>query len=360
MEDSKALLSILKDTYNDLQLNEDGRVNFYSSVEDEYEILLHGVGVRDISFYQKLFIHGKNSLDLLDRLATNSLGELNELEWERTLFTNTEGRIIDRTLLLKFEDYFLLIGGCTDSTKLLKWIKRFVQKDDITLSDASTEYSMFEIIGPESDSYMALIAGEKLDELQNHNIIRVQIENYFIHSIKYVDVGDVSKHIIVVDSKYANYFCNYLLKNKSVFNLNFIGESAYNVFRIERGIPIAPNELNDQFTPREANLKEEIDLDKRGYIGCDQIKNVIYDNSAVGRLCGLVFNEKLSENHADITLHSSDGVQIGIVTSLASPNMIENTIAVGYIDSDYNGNELVASDGTSKFNVKLIDFPIKR
>lgn len=359
MEDSKTLVSVLKETYTDLQINEHGAVDFYTSIAEEYDSLLHGVGVRDISFYQKLFIHGKDSLLLLDRLATNSIGELSELEWERTLFANTEGRIIDRTLLLKFEDYFLLMSGCADSTKLLKWIKRFVQKDDISLSDASSEYSMLEIIGPESESYMSLIGGEKLEDLQNHNIIRVQIENYFIHFVKFVDVGEVLKHLIIVDSKYANDFYRFLLNNTSVFNLNFVGESSYNHFRIEKGIPIVPNELNDQFTPCEANLRDEIDLDKRGYVGCEQIKESNNDNVRVGKLCGLIFDQKLSPNHTDLTLFSSDGEQIGIVTSLASSNMVKNTIGMGYIDSEYKEKELVASDGTSKFNIKLTDFPIK-
>ncbi|MEN8194655.1 MAG: hypothetical protein ABFS12_17675, partial [Bacteroidota bacterium] len=213
MEEVKTIDSILKETYSDLQLNDNGQVDFYTSVADEYDSLIHGVGIRDVSFYNKLFVHGKHSLDLLNRLSTNSVNELNELEWERTIFTNTEGNIIDRTLLLKFEDYFLLIGGCTDNNKLLKWIKRFVLKDDISIRHVANDYSMFEILGPESESYLSIILGEKQKDLQQNKIVRVQIENYFVHCIKHNDVSNINKCIVIVDSKYSNDFCNFLIKN---------------------------------------------------------------------------------------------------------------------------------------------------
>ena len=360
MKNNFTIKPIFAETFSNLKLNRDGLIDHYTSIADEYESLLHGVGIRDISFFNKLFIHGKKSLELLNRLSTNSVNDLNELEWKGTVFTNNEGNIIDRTILLRFEDYLLVIGSGTEKNKLLKWIDRFTLHDDITVTDALTDYNLFEIIGPESGSYISMILGDKHAQIQDNKIIRAQIENYFIHSVKCVDNTSCDKYIILVESKYANDFCGYLLKNTSAFNLSFVGEAAYDVFRIERGVPIVPNELNDNFNPCEANLTDEIDQEKKGYIGCEQVKNSPSHRSSESKLSGILFGEKLHDDTLNLTIHDESGVQVGVVTSINSSEIIENSLGIGYVDSDIDQSELFAINGNSKFKITISDFPIKR
>lgn len=360
MEDKITIIPVLKESFTDIQINSAGLADFYTSISDEYNALVHGVGIRDVSFYQKLFIHGKESLNLLDRLSTNKVSDLRELEWQRTIFTNTDGNIIDRTLLLMFEDYFLLVGSCPNNTKLRKWIDRFIMKDDISTRDVSIDYSMLEIIGAESESYISMILGDKYSDLQSNKIIRVQIENYFIHCIKYSDVGNVKKHVIMVESKFVNNLCDYLLTNRSAFNLNFVGESAYNIFRIEQGIPVVPNELNDKFNPCEANLEDELDSTKYGYIGCKPIKDSSKNQSSRSKLSGIIFHEKLSDDDLNLTIHDSEDVQVGVITSIASSQILENSIGMGYVEPDVKQRELMSKNGTKKIKITLTDFPIKR
>jgi glycine cleavage system aminomethyltransferase T len=360
MENNSTIIDALKDSFNDLQINSYDVVDCYTSVSSEYDSLIQGVGIRDISHSKKIFIHGKESINLINRLTTNNVSDLGELEWCRTIFTNSEGNIIDRTLLLKFEDYFLLVGACPDKNKLRKWIERFIMTDDISTSDVSTDYSMFEVMGPESESYMSIILGDKLDKLQDKKIIRAQVENFFIHCVKYSEVGNVDKYIVVVESKFANNMCHYFLDNASAFDLKFVGETAYNIFRIEQGIPVVPNELNDKFNPCEANLEDDLDTEKKGYIGCKQIGDSSSKQNAGSRLTGFKFHDKLSDDSLNITIHDDEGVKVGVITSLISSHLLENSIGMGYVDSEIKHKELMGINGTKKYKVTLTDFPIKR
>ena len=154
--------------------------------------------------------------------------------------------------------------------------------------------------------------------------------------------------------------CNYFLNNTSVFNLNFVGETAYNIFRIERGIPVVPNELNDNFNPCEANLEDELDFTKQGYIGCEPIKNSTNSKNTGSKLSGIIFHEKLSDDNLDLTIHDSEDVQVGVITSIVSSHLMERSIGIGYVDSDVKQRELVGTNGTKKFRISLTDFPIRK
>ncbi len=358
MESNNTMIPTLKDSYTEMQFNTDGLVDFYTSVAEEYDSLIHGVGIRDVSSYKKIFIHGKESLNLLHRLSTNHVSDLSELEWERTIFTNSEGNIIERTLLLRFEDYFLLLGLSIQRNKLLKWIQRFIVSDDISAEDVSDNYSMFEIMGPESEAYISLLLGDR--KLGDNKIVRVQVENYFIHCIKFSDVNNVNKFIVVVESKFADSFTNYLINNTSVFNLNFVGEKAYDIFRVEQGIPVVPNELNDQFNPCEANLEAELDTKKDGYIGCEQIKQITVNQNTGSKLSGILFQDKLNDDILNLKIHNGNGEQVGVITSIISSSPLENSIGMGYVDSDIAKKELLGVNGTQKYKITLTDFPIKR
>ncbi|VAX29049.1 hypothetical protein MNBD_IGNAVI01-3044 [hydrothermal vent metagenome] len=358
MENNNTMIPTLKDAYSEMHFNTDGLVDFYTSVADEYDSLVHGIGIRNVSYYKKIFIHGKESLNLLHRLTTNHVIDLSELEWEKTIFTNTEGNIIERTLLLRFEDYFLLLGLSIQRNKLLKWIQRFIVSDDISATDVSNDYNMYEIIGPESQAYISLLLGDR--ELQDNKIIRAQVENYFIHCIKFSDVNNVNKFIVVVESKFTDSLTNYFISNTSVFNLNFVGEKAYEIFRIERGIPVVPNELNDQFNPCEANLEAELDTEKDGYIGCEQIKQTTMNQGTRSKLSGILFHDKLNDDILNLTIHNENGEQVGVITSIISSHTLENSIGMGYIDSDIAQKEFLGVNGTQKYKITLTDFPIKR
>ncbi|HEX7573278.1 MAG TPA: tRNA-modifying protein YgfZ, partial [Bacteroidota bacterium] len=51
----------------------------------------------------------------------------------------------------------------------------------------------------------------------------------------------------------------------------WIGRKAYEGFRIDRGIPAAPGELNDAFNPFECGLRDSISFTKGCYIGQEVI-----------------------------------------------------------------------------------------
>ena len=348
MDGKFELFEEYKKRYPAIEFGDNRFVKHFSSVEEEYNLLKHGVAIRDLSFYSKIFIHGKDSESLLERLATNKIIDLKVLEWAKTLFINNYGTIIDRTLLLKFEDYFILIGSNSEEKRLQKWIGRFVCEDDISLKDSSSDYSLFEIQGSQAGSYISMILGEKYSELDNGNVVRVQVEDFFIHGLKVADVNDVLKFVVLVESKFAIKMLEVMERLKSVYNFGMVGESAYNIFRIENGIPIAPNELNDNVHPVEVNLLDEVSTEKDDFIGHSSLNK---SDENLGKLVKIVFSEDVNLGNDNPKIFDEKNDEVGIVTSFATNEILNSPIGLGFILRNY---ELEDSSFYVKINGKNV------
>ena len=353
MEKREQLYNYYKSQFENIEIDANENIIKYSSAENEYNILKRGVGVRDLSNYSKIFIHGKDSESLLRRLTTNKIIDLKVLEWVKTLFINSEGNIIDKTLLMKFEDYFILIGANRECGKLYKWIKRFIINDDIALSNSDYDYSVFEVMGNQATSYMSMVLGEKFNELGNNNILRVQIEDFFVHGVR-VNDGNIDKYIVVVDAINAVKTLKIMHDLKSVFDFGMIGEEAFNIYRIQKGIPISPNELNDSVNPKEVFLNSEISSQKHDYIGHENVKE---NNTDLGRLVKLEFDEAMIENQLPITIYDEAKRKVGIVTSSTNSNVIDKQIGLGFVLANHhlNGNSYFVMDSKSKVKVKICE-----
>jgi len=257
--------------FPNFQLNQHQKIGFYTSVEDEYIILQNGVGFRDISYKSIYKLIGKDSLDFIHRISTNSVSKLAVGEKTNTLFLNDKGRIIDRTLILSFGEYYFLVGSEFHKQKLRRWIDRFIINEDLQIIDQNSDYSIFEILGPQSESYLTMICGNELDNLTNNNYINFSYDEVNFHLLKITESNGVEKYWIFYESKNYETIIKIFLSQKSVFDFGLVGNDAYEIFRIENKIPKAPNELIDEFNPHDLNLTHEIDFSKGCYIGQEVI-----------------------------------------------------------------------------------------
>ena len=98
---------------------------------------------------------GSDSLDLLNRLTTNDLSNLNKLNPIRTLLTNNKGRIVDSLLILMRNDNDLyLLSDSNDQSKIINEIEKYTIIEDSILSDISKNISRLILYGKDIKSFL--------------------------------------------------------------------------------------------------------------------------------------------------------------------------------------------------------------
>ena len=290
--------------------------NDYGNVLDEYVAFKEGVVAIDFSDNGVVLIEGKDSLDFLHRMSTNDV--INTGENDRTLnvLTNADGRIIDAAWMITGpqKQSAMLVGSAGSGKMVARWLEQYHFSEELDIRDESGKYGVFAVYG------------------ENASDIAASLKCDVINS-------DKNSAFVLVKENASEYWAN--LSEQGAVP---VGREAWNIRRIELGIPRFGFELTESANPLEAGLFDSISFSKGCYIGQEVIARMDTYDKVARQLRRLHFSGEVDDSSKP-TL-SSGGRNVGIVTSSVYSIELGKHIGLGYIKNRYAelGNELLISD----------------
>jgi len=309
-------------------------INQYSTLEEELDSLYNGVALRNISHQGIIELKGKDALELVHRIGTNNIKDLPKEGVKSTIFTSEKGRIIGVTTLMNFENYQLLVCDRISKLKVMSWIRKYVISDDVQVNEANSKYNLIELSGPQAESFATLLCGNVVNDIQVNTFKIMHTENILFFFIKLPGEKSKSKFWFLADFENSKRLIAFMKENSGVFNFNMVGEAAYNIYRIEFGLPVAPSELNDEYNPLELGLEEMIDFDKGCYIGQEVIARLQTYNKVQKKIVGLKFNEPLEFSNGHLAVEEN-GQEIGKLTSYTYSYKLKTPIGLAVIHNSH-------------------------
>lgn len=340
--------------------NGSGTINYFSSKEEEVNILYEGVGLRDISTLGILELKGKDVLDFIHRISTNSTKDLPKEKIAHTIFTTEKGRIIDVTSLFNFDDYKLLFCSEENKKKVKSWLNRYVITDDVNCQVLENKV-VLELLGPQAESFATLICGNLINELESNSFKVISSEGMLFFIAKLPSKNGKDKFWLLADKENGEALVNFMLDNKGPFNFGLIGKEAYEEYRIEKGILKAPNELNDNYNPHDLGLIGLVDFKKGCYIGQEVIARLDTYDKVKHSLTGICFDEKI-EDTSDIIIYHDDK-EAGAVTSVTDSIKCKKMIGLAVIRKalNENGLKVTAKEKSGrKIQAQIHHLPLKK
>ena len=99
---------------------------------------------------------GQTRLDLIHRMSTQAVNNLQSGEGAATVLTTDIGRIIDRLILYASSDTVYALTSENNSDNIARYLMRFVFfNDDFHVQDLSAETAVFAIYGPQAGTKLA-------------------------------------------------------------------------------------------------------------------------------------------------------------------------------------------------------------
>ena len=343
------------------QINGKKIFNHFSSPEQEINSLYNGVGLVDLSANGIIELRGKDVLDFLHRITTNSLKDLPKEGIEKTIFTTEKGRIIDTATILNFDDYQILVCSGVNKMKIMNWFEKYIISDDVKVTDTPGKYILFQLVGPQADSFITLICGNYVNSIQPNKFKVINGEGMIFFTAKFIDERGNPLYWVIADNQNGQKLISYLNSNMGPFDFSLIGEEAWNSYRIEQGIPAAPYEINDQFNPHEVKLLDLVDFKKGCYIGQEIIARLDTYDKVQKQLFGVIFPEPVGNNE-QFLLYDDEQKEVGAITSTAYSYKYMKYLGLGVIRKAYltDGAHLTAKHLAKSMIVTLQSLPFKK
>lgn len=335
---------------------------YFTSSQEEYNNIKRGVALRVNPSALIIKMEGKDRLDFLHRVSSNSVKDLKPMDKRNTLFLNEKGRFIDRTTLINLENESILIGSADKRKHLYSWISKYIIMEDIQLSDITEKYLVIEIFGAQSDSFLTMLFGKDIKIDDPDVVRRFDVDGFTFHFFLNQENNGVKIYNIIIEREKSIDLIEHLFTTKSVFDLSFTGEDAYDKFRIENGIPAYPNEINDSTNPHEVGLINEINFKKGCYIGQEVIARLDTYDKVQKKMVRSIIDGSFPADILPVPIIDQSGNNVGEVTTISSMNSSNETCGLALIKKknlEENNKNLFSSNG-KKLNLKVIELNANR
>ena len=223
----------------------------YTSVREELDALLHGVGLVDRSPLGRLRFDGADAQDLLNRLSTNDLEVMQPGDAVYTVLTSNKGRIIDLLLVLKHDDRLTVITNPGRVEAVTDHVDFFNFGEDVEISDQSKETAMLGLSGPATPALIASAIGPDAWHEQPGSFAEVNIGEVSALLVRTDFLRHPGADLIVSTAE-----CDALGQRLLDASAIAIGAEALETARILHGVPASGSELSEDRNPHEALLAE--------------------------------------------------------------------------------------------------------
>lgn len=300
----------------------DGIPRHYGDLKAEYHAALERAVLMERSHENRLEMRGQDRFDLLQRMSTNHVLGMALNEGRPTIFTNPNGRMIDRVMVYNREETALLITEPGRGAPLRAYLQRNIFfKDDVQLNDVTPVTSLFVLHGPQADTVMHTLAPVAM-AVRDFNGAEITIAGVPVFAARRKPMSGLH-WTLVVPVEQAETVWKTIWTQGEPLGLGLAGSLTYNTLRIRAGQPGVSRELSSDYIPLEAGLWDEVSFNKGCYTGQEIIARMESRNRLAKTLVKLrldVFVEApaalTQENKPAGTLTSSvttpDGEHLGL------------------------------------------------
>ncbi|OGL44234.1 MAG: hypothetical protein A2W05_05285 [Candidatus Schekmanbacteria bacterium RBG_16_38_10] len=309
----------------------------YVGIIDEHRNVRKNVGIFDLSHMGRIFISGKDSNGFLQRLLTIDITKLKVGTAKYCFFLNEKGGILDDLIVYKDEDKYMLVVNASNRNKILGWLDKNRGGVAVNIDDMTMKIALIAIQGPKSEAMMKSVFNIDLSALKYYRFTKDGL-NIASHNTKVESIIARTGYTgedgfeLFFESQYAEEIWRLIIDGAKQYNISPIGLGARDTLRLEAGMSLYGQEINEEITPIEAGLEFAISFDKEDYVGKAALMR-IKENGLTRRVIGF---ELLSKRipRPEMSIYN-DSQQVGFTTSGTFSPTFEKSIGMGYVNTKY-------------------------
>ncbi|PSR02519.1 MAG: glycine cleavage system protein T [Bacteroidetes bacterium SW_11_45_7] len=328
----------------------------YSSIQEEHDAVRNHAGIFDVSHMGEFVLKGDNALPLIQKVTTNDASTIEKGHAQYTCMTNEQGGIIDDLLIYHLEDgNYMMVVNAANMEKDWEWINKN-NTMGAELYNISEKTALFAIQGPKAKDTLQKLTEVDLSGVPFYGFTKGELrdlENVLISGTGYTGEPGFELYLPIDQ---APDLWKKILSAGDEYDIRPVGLGARDTLRLEAGLFLHGNDMDETTTPIEARLGWITKLDK-DFIGKDVLAKQKEEGTS-RRLTAFELQEKGIPRYGYDILDKNDN-QIGTVTSGTMSPTLKKAIGLGYVQKPHHkvGTEFSIAVRKKRVKAQVVKLP---
>jgi aminomethyltransferase len=246
---------------------------WFEGIIPECRSVRNNCGIFDVSHMGRVLAEGKSAELFLNQITTNDVSKLTVGRGQYTLLCNSKGGIIDDLTIFRIDTMrYLVVYNAGNRDKNWNWLLKNKPRSDVTLSDISDNVAMFAIQGPRAGTVLWNVSGVKLEEVEKYGTRDVKVAGISCLLTRSGYTGEDGFEIYVWNTSVneptsAVKVWEKILSGGRGLGISPVGLGARDVLRLEAGMCLYGNDIDENTSPVEARLNWVVRLEKPDFVG---------------------------------------------------------------------------------------------
>ncbi|AFY70421.1 Aminomethyltransferase [Thalassoporum mexicanum PCC 7367] len=329
----------------------------YSGIIAEHQAVRSQTGVFDVSHMGKFEFRGDRILETLQKLVPSNLARLVPGRAQYTVLLNESGGIIDdvifycHSLTLGNEHWSVIVNAST-TEKDKTWILKQLTNSSVELIDNSPTQILLAIQGATAEQSLQSLAEADLSKLKRFRHLSTEIlgQKVFIARTGYTGEDGFE---VLIDIETGKQLWQELLAAGVVP----CGLGCRDTLRLEAGLHLYGQDMNDETTPLEADLSWLMHMNQKGdFIGRSRLEAQLKEGLPRKLVAIEMEGRNIARHDYPILIN---GKTVGIITSGTMSPTLGKAIALGYVPTEFTkvGQKIQVQIRNKQAEGKLVDRP---
>lgn len=305
----------------------------YDSVKAEHLNVREKLGIFDVSHMGFVKITGPEALNLLQKVWANDLSKIEIGQAQYSYLPNENGGIVDDLIAYRAgENEYFTVPNASNIEKDYQWIVSH-NTYEAKVDNLSDEYGIFAIQGPKTLEAMQKITPVDLNALKAFHFEKGEfagVSDVIISATGYTGSGGIEIYFKKEDSRKI---WDAVMEAGEPYGIMPIGLAARDTLRLEMGLCLYGNDIDDTTSPFEAKLGWTTKFTK-DFVNSENLKRQ-KEAGISQKLSGFILQGRgIPRQGYEIV--DENGEKIGRVTSGTQSPSLGEAIGMGYIKNPYN------------------------
>ena len=284
-------------------------VQYPTGITAEHRAVRTSCGLFDVSHMGEFIVTGPQAVNFINHVTTNDVAALAIGQVHYSTILNEGGTIEDDCLVYRFADRLMVVVNASNKDKDFAHVSRWLPKFDAQLRDASDDTALLALQGPHAAAILQPLTDVDLSAIKYYHFAEGHVAGRPCLVSRTGYTGEDGFELYHMNED-AEAIWNALM---ATGRITPAGLGCRDSLRLEMGMALYGNDIDDTVTPLEANLQWLVKLKTKGdFVG----RAALEAQKAAGiprKLVGFTSSERSFPRHGYPVFF--DGQPSGVVCS---------------------------------------------